>query len=1374
MKQFLLLASLTASTFFIQAQECNIIYVSPVGAASGAAGTKATPANFTYGLTLVSATNNRLWMAEGTYTIDNTISIPSNLTVEGGFNATNWIKSNATPTIINRTAANPDNANLALAAFQAVNQTGFRLQDLTINVANAPAASITDYGIRLSGCSNYNIVRCNITTGNGGAGQNGVAGANGTTGTNGANGQAGDDDSRNTSGRGGAGGGGGGGTAGGTGAVLGFGLGLPGALGGNGATPAPNRNGGGGGGGGCGAHDDLPGGAGGQGSSAFGNNTTVGTGGPGGGGCCDQNNNNCANPRLNGTNGANGADGANGTVSASGVAAHNAGFFVPGTGVTGVDGFGGQGGAGGGGGSGDKGLPSAGCAFSGCSSGTGCGGGGGGGGGQGGTGGTGGTGGGGSFPIYLHSNGANGNLTDNLLTPGAAGNGGAGGAGGTGAIGGTGGARGTANAEIGCGGTGGNGGRGGNGGTGGNGSNGESLAIYQNGTAPAVTGNAVPGNPPVISVLNSGCVNQTILFQAPASGNWNFGAGASPVSATGAGPLQVSYNSLGRKTITFNGTVFTEFIDIFNSAAPVNNIITANTNPIVAGCPASFTSTLAGSFHEWKFQPAGVIPDSVAGAANQTVTGVTFSAPGTYNVILRVATPTSCCGFVSDTLQLTVVPNTSTLTIAFQPTTICSGQSVTFTAQAGFQQYTFFLNNTPVQQSASNTYTTSALNPGDIVTVAGFDGNCYTNPSSDAVVTFSNPPTPTLSSSDADNIICAGESITFTASPNTFTNYIFSVNGTAVQTSAASTFTTSNLTNGSSINVVGDNGNCNSLPSTPIVVQVITVNKPSAGNDLNVCSDDAVTALNGTPAGGNWTGTGISGTNFDPAVSGAGVFSLVYNVFDPQAGCNASDSAIATVTLRPAVNAGNDFSVCTDTIAFALQGFSPAGGAWSGTGVNALGNFDPASAGTGTFTLTYNIGGACPASSNISATVNASPAVNAGNGFGICIDAAPLSLPGFSPAGGTWSGNGVDAAGTFSPAGNTGVRTLTYTVVDPNNGCRGNDDLAVTVNGLPFVIAGQDVAACEGEAIQLSASGASTYSWNPATDLSNPTVANPVFTANATNTFTVTGTDANGCVNTDDVTITVGSNATADFSFEPECAGEEVLFQNLSVGATNYLWNFGNGTTSTDVSPVVIYNTGGTFTVTLTASVGNCSDDTTQTIAISDKPIANFTATQLTLVQNETGLELTNNSTGATAWFWTFGDSTVSSEFEPLHFYSQKGLYNVSLIATSSGGCSDTLTKFAWVKVVEKPALYVPNLFSPNDDGVNDFFKIEGSGFKQVDLKIFNRWGEKVFETDNANIGWDGYFSGEKAEPGVYVYHLTVLYDVLSSTQYTGSIILVR
>lgn len=164
---------ITVSVF---GQECGIIYVSPSGASSGTTGTRANPASLSHGLTLANVTNNVLWLAAGTYTITDFLPIPNNVTIEGGFNAA-WIKSNSTPSIISRTAANPlPNPANALVGLAGLNASGFRLQDLTINVAAAPSAGISVYGIYLASCSNYNIVRCEVNTGNGGAGGAGGAG----------------------------------------------------------------------------------------------------------------------------------------------------------------------------------------------------------------------------------------------------------------------------------------------------------------------------------------------------------------------------------------------------------------------------------------------------------------------------------------------------------------------------------------------------------------------------------------------------------------------------------------------------------------------------------------------------------------------------------------------------------------------------------------------------------------------------------------------------------------------------------------------------------------------------------------------------------------------------------------------------------------------------------------------------------------------------------------------------------------------------------------------------------------------------------------------------------------------------------------------
>src|SRR3990170_7847341 len=139
------------------AQECGIIYVTPTGVSSGLpAGTKANPANLIYGLTLVDPANKIVWMADGVYNISNTLSIPDGVTIEGTFDPVTWIKTNANTTVIARDALNPDLVNKALISLTGTSISNFRLQDLTITVANAPGSQMSVYGIYLNTCSNYN------------------------------------------------------------------------------------------------------------------------------------------------------------------------------------------------------------------------------------------------------------------------------------------------------------------------------------------------------------------------------------------------------------------------------------------------------------------------------------------------------------------------------------------------------------------------------------------------------------------------------------------------------------------------------------------------------------------------------------------------------------------------------------------------------------------------------------------------------------------------------------------------------------------------------------------------------------------------------------------------------------------------------------------------------------------------------------------------------------------------------------------------------------------------------------------------------------------------------------------------------------------
>ena len=195
-------------------------------------------------------------------------------------------------------------------------------------------------------------------------------------------------------------------------------------------------------------------------------------------------------------------------------------------------------------------------------------------------------------------------------------------------------------------------------------------------------------------------------------------------------------------------------------------------------------------------------------------------------------------------------------------------------------------------------------------------------------------------------------------------------------------------------------------------------------------SGAAVTLGGGTPAGGSYSGTGVSGGKFDPAVAGAGTFTITYSYTDGN-GCSGSASQPITVNALPTVSLAALSPVCVSGAAVTLGGGTPAGGSYSGTGVSA-GKFDPAVAGAGTFTITYSYtdGNGCSGSASQPITVNALPTVSLAALSPVCVSGAAVTLGGGTPAGGSYSGTGV-SAGKFDPAvAGAGTLTITYSYTD--------------------------------------------------------------------------------------------------------------------------------------------------------------------------------------------------------------------------------------------------------------------------------------------------------------------------------------------------------
>ena len=284
--------------------------------------------------------------------------------------------------------------------------------------------------------------------------------------------------------------------------------------------------------------------------------------------------------------------------------------------------------------------------------------------------------------------------------------------------------------------------------------------------------------------------------------------------------------------------------------------------------------------------------------------------------------------------------------------------------------------------------------------------------------------------------------------------------------------------------------NCSALP--PV----------NAGTDIAVCPGTSIT-LNGSGANTySWSNGASNGVAFTP------LNTSTYTVTgtNTATGCTTTDQVVVTVNSSPVANAGADQSLCEGQTV-TLQASGNAQYSWDN---NVSNGFAFAPVATATYTLTAtDLSSGCSSSDQVVITVNSLPTVNAGIDQTVCVGtSAALNASGATTY--SWD-NSVSNGVSFTPAS-----TATYSVSGTDaNGCVNSDVVTVTVNDLPIVSAGADQSICKGAAVTLSGTGASTYSWD------NNIVDGVAFNPNATSSYAVSGTDANGCVNTDEVLVTV-------------------------------------------------------------------------------------------------------------------------------------------------------------------------------------------------------------------------------------------------------------
>lgn len=505
--------------------------------------------------------------------------------------------------------------------------------------------------------------------------------------------------------------------------------------------------------------------------------------------------------------------------------------------------------------------------------------------------------------------------------------------------------------------------------------------------------------------------------------------------------------------------------------------------------------------------------------------------------------------------------------------------------------------------------------------------------------------------------------------------------------------------------------------------------------------------------------------------------------------CNsaARDLAIAQILTPPSINAtGNKrcnngtLSITATASAGTIQWYdAPTGG-------NIVGNGSPLTTpsiatNTSFFAEANDNGCISLTRSEALATINPIPVITL-NSFGtLCLNNPAKTLNEGAPIGGTYTWNG-GSGNTFNPT-TTGTFVITYSYTDPLTGCSNSHNANLIVNPLPTINLGNDITICNGQNTTLTAPNGTTFRWSDNNQTSQSIIVSP----NASTTYTLTITDANGCSAMDNITVRVSPIPTPNFWATPlsGCAPMNVaLVDNSSPAATyTYQWLLGDGTSASTATVNHTYNLPGTYSVTLkVTSPDNCTKDTTfaDYIKVYEVPKANFTYAPLTPSNFEPEVSFFDQSQGENInlWTWNFNDpknnNNNSSLQNPTHEFASTGIFNVTLTVKNEA-CSNTITKPVIVKSVF--TFYAPNAFTPNNDGVNDNFKTFAMGINEKSFKlyIFTRWGELIYTANDINEPWNGTKNNSsECPPDVYIW--TAEFRDLEGKEYqeTGKVALIE
>jgi gliding motility-associated-like protein len=780
---------------------------------------------------------------------------------------------------------------------------------------------------------------------------------------------------------------------------------------------------------------------------------------------------------------------------------------------------------------------------------------------------------------------------------------------------------------------------------------------------------------------------------------------------------------------------------------PLPNVVISNDTAICANSSLQLNAT-GGSMHVWT--PATNL--SCDTCSNPVATPV---GDETYTV--QAFTAFGCESTAMVTIDTIGLPDIAAPAVG----TICEGESVQLSASGGIA-YNWSpaasLNNPNVQNPVASPDVSTTY------TVTGYDANGCADTAEVFVKVNS------LSSGgvfSADTGICIDQSVELFA--NGFTQYEWAPASSLSCTDCSNPIATPTTTTIYSVAVEDDNG-CADTGTVQVTVHPLPEAVATTQKDT-ICQAASTTLEAQGGVEYKWTPSlGLNNPNLQtPLASPPSSTEYTVEVTDAN-GCMDDTTLAITVIPRPNTTVEPDKSIClNDTTTIEASGADAY--QWAGPGILSCEDcavVEVSPSNTATYTVTGFLDNGCSKTAEHTLTVNPLPSnVEVSADTNICIgDQANLHVEGGDSY--SWMpGADLSCTNCTSPVASPTAST-TYTVEVFNTyGCSITDSTEVIVSSPATVEVTPDTGVCPGGSIQLQVVGAATYNWLPPEEMDDPQSATPVVTPSAARHYVVEMKDALGCDIVDSVYVDIYTPAEPMASEDTLiCIGSQAQLRAHNGVAYNWLPNE-TLTGSTSAMPVAQPEETTTYTVYITDDNG-CEN--TDEIKVTVQPLPNITITGDQAIYEKSTATIVVS--GAKEYYWNPVKDIIDSSKNAIVVYPEETtVYQV--LGVDRYGCENEAS--TTVEVVERAEVYLPNAFTPNQDGKNDVFTMKhNSNFTLESLQIFNRWGKLVFETTDPDKGWDGTINGVPQPAGVYVYQLQAKDKLGKPIEKHGNVTLMR